>query len=36
MTFKSVNPADGSTLKEVAVFTAAELESRTFRNQYRL
>ncbi len=27
MTFKSVNPADGSTLKEVAVFTAAELET---------
>ena len=26
MTFKSVNPADGSTLKEVATFTATELE----------
>ena len=27
MTFKSVNPADGSILKEVATFTAAELET---------
>ncbi|MCK5480965.1 MAG: NAD-dependent succinate-semialdehyde dehydrogenase [Gammaproteobacteria bacterium] len=27
MTFKSVNPADGSLLEEVAVFTAGELET---------
>ena len=27
MTFKSVNPADGSALKEVPTFTAAELET---------
>ena len=27
MTFKTVNPADGSALKEVAVFTAWELET---------